>query len=63
MLERLVPQRIGQRIAILQRFVGVADMANALDPQLQEETRRQRVVDQFNEWLAAPPVAAAIQPA
>jgi len=63
MLERLVPQRIGQRIAILQRFVGMADMANAIDPQLQEETSRQRVVDQFNEWLATPPAAASIQPA
>jgi len=61
MLERLVPQRIGQRIAILQRFVGMADTANALDPLRQEEARRQRVVEQFNEWLATPPAAPAIQ--
>lgn len=62
MLERLVPQRIGQRIAILQRFVGMADTANALDPLRREDARRQRVVGQFNEWLATPP-AASIRPA
>ena len=58
MLERLVPQRIGERIAILRRFVGMADTANALDPVRQDEARRQRVVAQFNEWLATPPAAA-----
>jgi hypothetical protein len=63
MLERLVPQRIGQRIAILQRFVSMADTANALDPVRQDEARRQRVVGQFDAWLATPPAAFATPPA
>jgi hypothetical protein len=55
MLERLLPQRIDERIAILQRFVGMADTANALDPLRLEEARRQRVAVRFSEWMATSP--------
>jgi hypothetical protein len=63
MLERFVPQRIGERIAILQRFVGMADTANALDPLRSEEARRQRVAARFTEWMTTPAEASEVQPA
>lgn len=59
-IERLGPQRIGERIAILQRFIGMADTANALDPHPAEEARRQRVLAEFHEWMAAPAAASAV---
>jgi hypothetical protein len=54
MLERLVPQRLAERVAILQRFIGIADTANALDPAVSAETSRQQVVDAFTTWMAVP---------
>jgi hypothetical protein len=54
MLERLVPQRLGERIAVLQRFVGMADVANALDLDPSADAPRQNVVARFNEWMIAP---------
>jgi hypothetical protein len=52
MLERLVPQRIGDRIAVLQRFVGLADMTNALDGVPAADESRQKVAAKFTEWIA-----------
>ncbi len=54
MVERLGPQRVNERIAILRRFVGMADTANGLDPRTDEERRRQRVLDKFQQWMGAP---------
>jgi hypothetical protein len=54
MLERLVPQRLGERIAVLHRFVGMADVANALDLDPSADAPRQNVVVRFNEWMIAP---------
>jgi hypothetical protein len=54
MLERLVPQRLGERIAVLHRFVGMADLANALDLDPSADAPRQNVVVRFNEWMIAP---------
>lgn len=62
MVERLGPQRVNERIAILQRFVGMADTENALDPRADEDLRRQRVLDKFQEWMAAPPEASEVRP-
>ena len=62
MVERLGPQRVNERIAILQRFVGMADTANGLDPRADENLRRQRVLDKFQEWMAAPPEASEVRP-
>ncbi len=52
MLERLVPQRLAERIAVLQRFVGIADTANALDGMPPIDLPRQKVAAKFNEWIA-----------
>jgi hypothetical protein len=57
MLERFAPLRIGERVAILRRFVGIADTANALDGDPSGESARQRVLSRFNEWLAEPPAS------
>jgi hypothetical protein len=61
MLERVGPQRLCDRIAILQRFVALADTANALDPHRLEEAHRQRVVGRFTDWITAPPVPSDLQ--
>jgi hypothetical protein len=61
MLERLVPQRLAERVAILQRFVGLADTANALDPDPSAETSRQQVVAEFTAWMAVPAPGAGVQ--
>ncbi len=52
MLERLVPLRIGDRIAVLQRFVGIADTTNALDGMPPADQSRQKVAAKFNDWIA-----------
>lgn len=51
LIERLGPQRVGERIAVLQRFVGMADMANALDPSRSDDARQQRVLAEFEQWI------------
>jgi hypothetical protein len=56
-LERLVPQRIADRIAVLQRFIGIADTANALDGMPNADETRRKVVDRFNEWVTSAPAA------
>jgi hypothetical protein len=61
MLERFLPQRIDERIAILQRFVAMADTANALDPLRLDEARRQRVTARFSEWMATSASTPAAQ--
>lgn len=53
LLERLMPQRIGDRIALLQRFIGMADTANALAGVTSQEPSRQRVMARFAQWMNA----------
>jgi hypothetical protein len=57
LLERLVPQRIADRIAVLQRFIGMADVANALDGMPPLDETRQKVAARFSEWMASAPAA------
>jgi hypothetical protein len=54
-VERLLPLKIVERAAVLRRFVGMADMANALDGRPSEERSRQRVVASFDAWIDAEP--------
>ncbi len=63
MLERLVPQRISERIAVLQRFVGIADMTNALDGLPPADESRQKVAAKFNDWIVTAPSTAVTRPA
>ena len=49
--ERLVPQRLGARVAALHRFVGMADMAGALDADRAEREARRKVAAAFNDWI------------
>jgi hypothetical protein len=55
LLERLVPQRIADRIAVLQRFIGMADVANALDGVPNADETRQKIAARFNEWVTSAP--------
>jgi hypothetical protein len=54
MLERFVPQRLGERGAILKRFIGMADNANALHGMGSSEPARRRALARFDAWMATP---------
>lgn len=51
LVERLLPQRIAERVAVLQRFIGLADVANGLAAVPSSEPARRHVVTKFNDWM------------
>ncbi|MEX1128519.1 MAG: hypothetical protein WEB50_08145 [Vicinamibacterales bacterium] len=58
MFERLIPQRIADRAAVLRRFIAMAHVANALDGIVSQEPSRQNVMARFSEWMSAPAAAS-----